>query len=80
MANKDGIMRVMVCVTVEVDRSEWMDRYGDHIVKHQLVPEVTLEKSVRKAAREGLAKLEIPSLAVDKPYDTKAKIDKGLHS
>lgn len=58
-------MSVMVAVQVEVSEKEWMDRYGDHIVKNQLVPEVTLEKATRKAVREAFARLNMPGTSVD---------------
>ncbi|USH45079.1 hypothetical protein SEA_CAMERICO_83 [Gordonia phage Camerico] len=73
-------MRITVAIVVEVSEEEWMGRYGDHIVANGLVPEVTLEKATRNAAREGLEKLGFETLAVDKPYNTKPKVDKGFHS
>lgn len=80
MAKKREIMRVSIMVTAEVEREEWMKRYGDHITKNLLVPEVTLANAIKKAAKDKLESLGIPTLAVDKPYNTKTKINKGLHS
>lgn len=79
-SGKNSLKRVTVAVTVEVDLDEWMKVYGDYIRANQLVPEVTIEQSVRRAVKEKLEGLGIPTLAVDKPYNTKPKTDKGLHS
>ncbi|AKC03010.1 DNA binding protein [Gordonia phage GordDuk1] len=63
---KNGTMRVTVCMEVEVSEKEWMDKYGEAIRANHLVPEVALERATRKATRDGLAALGIPSLVVDK--------------
>lgn len=47
-------MTVAVVVTVTVSRREWMEKYGKHITANQLVPEVTLEKTIKKAVSEKL--------------------------
>lgn len=48
----DDTLKSCVMVTVEVPRQSWMDKYGEHITTNQLVPEVTIEKAVRKAVKE----------------------------
>ncbi|AOE44587.1 hypothetical protein SEA_JUMBO_79 [Gordonia phage Jumbo] len=57
-----------------------MGAYGDYIKANQLVPEVTIEKAIKRAVKEKLGELGFPSLKVDEPYNTKAKVDKGFHS
>lgn len=62
---KKGTMSVDVVIRVEVPEKEWMSRYGEHITANQLVPEVTLERALRKAAKTGMESLGIPGLEVD---------------
>lgn len=58
------LMRISVVVDVTVSRSAWLEKYGDFLHSHQMVPEVLLEKAVRKGIREKIEELQIPKTEV----------------
>lgn len=61
----DGdLIKVSVVIDAEVKESEWMERFGDHIVSNQLVPGVTLANAVRKSAHSLVDDLGMESLRV----------------
>lgn len=60
----DSKLHVAVVIDVTVDREEWMKKFGSHITSNQLVPAVTLERAVRKAAAVGLANIGMESMEV----------------
>lgn len=61
---KDDKLKASVVVTVEVDKVEWMERFGDHITKNNIVPEVTLAKFAVRSVKDKVVSMNMKSLEV----------------
>lgn len=60
----EDVMRVCVLIDVSVSRASWMEKYGDYIVSHGIVPEVTLAKAAKKAVAEKFNLLNIKNTEI----------------
>ncbi len=61
-SKKDKTFKVSVVVTIEVDKTEWLERFGEYIQKNSLVPEVTLVNFARRAVKEKADSLNMKTL------------------